>query len=272
MKIYKDINPSAYFLDLDGTFFDQPDANYPASDFNIAVAKKINSYKPVIVSTGRKNNKFLRELMAKINAPFTICSVGAQIIDNKGKTIWKATISPDDKQKIMSEFQKLGLFIFVNDTEYLYCSSNNNPLFIRSWASQIPRLNYDKIPYEDEVFKYLVFGLEKDEMVLQLEKWRSEYPSLSFHLVSKGYSIEITHKLATKGKAAQYICELLGLDIKTAMHIGDSGNDVTAKPEIGYLMAVANSMDEIKSIADFVSDHDYKNGGVGKIMSEIEHL
>lgn len=83
-----------------------------------------------------------------------------------------------------------------------------------------------------------------------------------------GGSIEITAKLATKGEALAFICEREGIDPQQVMAFGDSGNDLSMQQFAGCFVAMGNADDEVKAVADHVTES-VANDGVGKALHRL---
>ncbi|MCT4469405.1 HAD hydrolase family protein [Mycoplasma sp. HS2188] len=262
------INPQAYFVDLDGTFFDQASYDDPISQFNLMVARKVNENKYFIVSTGRQYDAKLHDLMQQINSPYAVAMVGAQIVNNQGQIIKEHLIQFN--HAVINSIIDKHLFLIINEEPILYCDSSSNISLMRNFAKNYQRLNYEQINKAAKIYKFIVFGASIEQMNELANRWKREFSDLGFHMVSGGYSIEITNAAATKGKGAKFVCELLNIDPLKSVHIGNSGNDVSAKPEIGYFIAMGNSPQDVKLNADWVGANK-ENGGVGKIISLIEN-
>lgn len=72
--------------------------------------------------------------------------------------------------------------------------------------------------------------------------------------------IEITHLNATKGKGLIQLCDILGIDIKHTMTLGDSGNDISMFQVSGLSVAMENAPDDIKKYADIVTLSNIEDG------------
>lgn len=72
-----------------------------------------------------------------------------------------------------------------------------------------------------------------------------------------------------KGTALQILTEALGLDRREIMAIGDSENDLNMLKVAGISVAVGNALDNIKEIADFVTDNDNENEGVREAIEKL---
>ena len=56
------------------------------------------------------------------------------------------------------------------------------------------------------------------------------------------------------------LCELLNIDEKDAIAIGDDYNDISMFKIVGYSVAMENSSDEVKSYADHVTKSNEEDG------------
>ncbi|VDR42556.1 HAD hydrolase family protein [Mycoplasmopsis caviae] len=162
------------------------------------------------------------------------------------------------------------MFIIFNGDNKIFGPCETSP-FIRPWTAKLDKFKYEQMPKYSKVTKILTFGKDKEEINKFYKFLTNKYPSLSFHIVSKGYSIEITHKSATKGKGNAFVCNLLNIDAKNAAHIGDSGNDINALPEVGTFIAMGNAMDEVKAVANYIGPS-FENCGISKLFEELGEI
>ena len=73
-------------------------------------------------------------------------------------------------------------------------------------------------------------------------------------------SMEITHPDASKGKALELLCDMLGIWSANAMALGDSGNDASILRRAGLGVAMGNAPEHIKAIADAVTESNVNDG------------
>lgn len=79
---------------------------------------------------------------------------------------------------------------------------------------------------------------------------------------------ELTCRGITKGSGARRITELLGGDMKNTYAFGDSMNDASVLKECAYGIAMGNSPQELKDLADYVTD-DVSSDGV---VTALKHF
>ncbi len=80
--------------------------------------------------------------------------------------------------------------------------------------------------------------------------------------------LEIGHPDATKSKALDFLANKLGIERREVMAIGDGLNDIDMLEWAGIGVAMGNSPDEVKAVADWVtSDNDH--GGVARAIEKF---
>jgi len=73
------------------------------------------------------------------------------------------------------------------------------------------------------------------------------------NVMYKGCSLEIAAPGTSKWKALQWLAQQRGIEPQHIVAIGDDTNDVEMVREAGYGIAVANALDEVKAVADYVT-------------------
>ena len=107
------------------------------------------------------------------------------------------------------------------------------------------------------------------DMELRKEIWdRLKNLGLSSVTASTTKNIEITSLSATKAKALEKLCEVLGLERKTVLAMGDGDNDMPMIQFAGLGVAMANGEEHIKQAADILAD-DCNDFGAAKILEQI---
>jgi phosphoglycolate phosphatase (TIGR01487 family) len=91
------------------------------------------------------------------------------------------------------------------------------------------------------------FDVEKARQMLM-----KEFPELD--LVDTGFAVHIKSKKVNKGTGLKRIAELMGLDAKDFVAIGDSRNDIEMLEASGFGVAVGNAHPELKKVADLVTE------------------
>jgi len=95
-------------------------------------------------------------------------------------------------------------------------------------------------------------GLRRNFDVEKAREMMKAYPDLD--IVDTGFAVHIKSKRINKGMGLRRIAELMGLDPKDFVAIGDSPNDIEMLKEAGFGVAVGNAHPALKKVADLVTE------------------
>ncbi|WP_027120888.1 HAD-IIB family hydrolase [Mycoplasmopsis lipofaciens] len=263
-----------YFIDLDGTLFDQ-NKKVRISDRNTSAILLLKNFANVIISTGRSfSDQRTQQALYQLRLTDVIASSGAQIfIDNK--LAWSKLISDEIMLKIVefAKKRKLMFVIFDNNGENMY--THNWLIYVINKIFFSKKLYSIKMDYKFNIKKHnniskVAFILKSNKSYKTiLEEFRllfSEYTN-SFS-ASGNYVIEITAKEANKGLAIVEYCKLKNIPLNTTIHIGDSQSDAVVKGYANKLVAMGNATNDLKAIADEIAPN-YKKYGIYKYFINI---
>ncbi|MDO4530480.1 MAG: Cof-type HAD-IIB family hydrolase [Bacillota bacterium] len=107
------------------------------------------------------------------------------------------------------------------------------------------------------------------DMELRKEVWeRLKKTELASITAATTKNIEITALSATKAKALEKLCEVLGLGRENVLAMGDGDNDMPMIQFAGIGVAMANGEPHILQAADIIAD-DCNDFGAAKILEQI---
>lgn len=113
---------------------------------------------------------------------------------------------------------------------------------------------------------------QKEDMPF-LQALEKEMRPMTEGVVSTSFSsnryLEINHLGIDKGVGLHELANHLGIDMKETIAIGDNFNDMAMLQEAGLSIAVANAVDEIKDICDYVTIADNNEGAVGEAIEKF---
>ncbi|ADI75005.1 SPP-like hydrolase [Methanohalobium evestigatum Z-7303] len=128
-------------------------------------------------------------------------------------------------------------------------------------SEYIPLTKLDPEYRKTEIALRRNFDLEYAKNVIKSGKYNVD-------LIDTGYAVHIKSNTMNKGTGLVKIAELMGLNPKEFVAIGDSENDLEMIEFAGIGIAVANSDQKTRSIADIVTDASYGEG----VVEAIERL
>ncbi len=252
----------AVFIDIDGTLMGRSD---DALFENLATIQKVRSLgHKVFISTGRATSYIPTKLNHKRNFDGVITGAGAVL--TLGDNILYKNLMPRD---LIEKFSK-------------YVMENNVPGFLEGHEMMYHYgIKYDP---ENEWFKgssWIEITNENITEILEndvpIEKFSviGDVPEELDEIMGEGCTVlrfskygEVIQKSCGKAKALLDIAKHLGILPENTVAIGDSMNDYDMIEAAGIGIVMANGSDEVKKIADFITD-DVDSAGVATALKRI---
>lgn len=189
------------------------------------------------------------------NAPYG-CINGGGIYDPRtDKYLWKLALGEGAMELVRAVDEQLpDIGIQLNTEKCIYFNKDNSAMERFRRVTGVPdiRCHYDEV--EEEVLK-VVFGHDDPERIDDLRRLLTSHPMAEqFDFIrSEKRLFEILPKGASKGGLLMKMSELLGIDEKKTIAIGDYDNDISMISAAGVGFAVANATEGAKAVADFIT-------------------
>ncbi|MBQ1186612.1 MAG: HAD family phosphatase [Clostridia bacterium] len=193
--------------------------------------------------------------IVKPNVPYG-CSNGAGIFDaNENKYLWNMVLPKDAVELVREVDKKLpDMGIQYNTINTVYFNKDNSALEYFRAITGLPNIycNYEEI---DETVIKVIFAHDDKNQILELEKLLNSHEKAKYFdfIRSEERLYEILPKGASKGNALCKMAELLGIDIEKTIAVGDYNNDISMVKSAGVGFAVANAIDEVKAVSDYIT-------------------
>lgn len=238
-------------LDVDGTIVPIKEGALP-SDKVVKAIEKAKQHVHISLITARPlfyMNKLFDYL--NLSGP-SVINGGSQIIDAKTrKILWEQSIAKDDLNSIVET---------IDDSyETVIIDSRNN--------------SYPVSEFRDigKPVKVVIVALsleQADKMLNKLSKIPiiATYKSSSF--TNNRFDLIISHASATKRHAIFEIKKLLNIDTQELIGVGDTYNDFPLLMACGLKVAMANAVDDLKEIADYIAP-DINEDGVVDVIEKF---
>lgn len=258
-------------LDLDDTLLD---ANTTISDQNVLALQTAAQHGIyVVLCSGRAENGIL-PYVRRLNIAgsqagrYLIAINGCSVFDlHERRQIHTCTVNADILHHANAEAEKLGLRSEVYSPDTIYYREET------SWTRRdvdLCGLNGKVVPdydaFLDKGFpKMLVPGEPQILQVLQ-KKLKADFGDSAVVFTSKPYFLEILPPKCGKGEAITWLANHIGIPQEATMGFGDSMNDESMIRLCGSGVAMINGLDYIKDIADYITERDNNNSGVGHFI------
>ena len=248
--------------DIDGTIF------IPEKEFTLEVKnciKKLsNNGIKVVLVTGRMNaaaSRIAKDL--ELDTP-VVSYQGGLVVEN-GKTLYERYLTEEQTSRILEWAKVSGENIHIN----LY---NNDILYSEKECYEVQRYcnnlhteytvkNFSEIK-KDKINKLLAIDYSNPEKISRYEKELQEiFPDL-YIVKSTPYFLEFSNPEASKKCAVEFLQNYWSLKKEEILTIGDQNNDIALLQAGGIKVAMGNATEELKAIADYITDSVYDNGFV----------
>lgn len=249
------------FIDFDGTIMDSHNGLIPKSTFE-AIALLQEKGHQVIITTGR-NIFLLEEYPRLLNIHW--------VSGSNGRFLTKDLIHLEYQDPIPSEAVK-DLIKTLRNHQIDYVLSTHNAyvthqkygssidLFSEHFKMLYPEIKQDFDDY-NHIFQINVFSNQP----IPQEVLKST--PLSF-LRASHHGYDVTMGTALKEKTLAYVEKSMGLSREDIIAIGDGLNDKGMIQYAGTGIAMGNASDEVKQVADYVTDS-IENDGLIKAFKHF---
>lgn len=227
----------ALIFDLDGTAIPKKFDGMP-SQVVIQAVQEAKKHCHVSIATGRPYELCKQILDALDIDDVCIVNGGTHLYSRKTcEYIWKQEIDAIALQELFFELKKFSHYEVADE-------------------KRLERVPLGQYRTDEPVGLSCIFSTsEKDASeIMSIVK---KFPAVTAHAVSswkdKTFDIHITHELATKKHALQSLLARINIDHKTAMVVGDGGNDLPLFELAGLKVAMGNASDDLKVHADWIA-------------------
>lgn len=273
--------------DLDGTIIDRNNniskKNFDAID--LLHQKNID----FVICTG-KSYSVSKNICSQFNAEYGIFGNGTQILNLKtGKEIYRKTVSKQDLLFLSTLAKRYNLHIhlytdnevitekleFLDLRNFILKEKNSNTLEFKVVKNMIDYIENNS----PEVFS-IVISTDKNSLIdfkhiisinsnicsAYINK-RGIYKDL---IIDKNYEyLSISPSGVNKNEALKYLSKYLNISNKDILAIGDNVNDLEMVKEAGIGIAVNNSYDDLKQVAQYVTKSNVTEGAFAEAISEF---
>lgn len=252
----------AVFFDIDGTLVSFNTRQIPESTKESIKEIRNNGVK-VFIATGRHFSTINNLGDAEFDGYVTMN--GCYCLTDPKNVIFKKRIDPSDINAFIDYLQQVREFpcVFVEEHQLTinYTDEETDYLMnlLKTNSLPINPLDY----YRDkELFQLTAFfkRSQEEEVMGVLPncsamRW---YPTFA-DVISKG---------ADKGVGIDKFCEYFGFTKEETIAFGDGGNDVEMLRHAGIGVAMGNAREEVKQVADHVTDSVDNNG----VLKALQHF
>ena len=243
-----------FCTDLDGTLYD---SNKVVSERNLQAIEYFKAEGGLFTFiTGRVpiTSAEMCEII-KPNAPYG-CINGGGIYDAvKGKYLWNVFL-PEEVMELVRVVDKNlpEVGIQFNTEKEIYFNKDNAAMVRFREITGVPNISCHYEDVEEPVLK-VVFAHHDPSQIEKLKELLASQPNAKFvdFIHSEKTLYEILPKGISKGAVLCKMADFVGIDQNKTIAVGDYYNDISMIKTAKCGIAVANAVDEVKAVADYVT-------------------
>lgn len=246
-------------LDLDNTLLekDLTIADKTLSLLQECAAKGIT----IVIATGRLF--YSAEKYAKQIGPETkvLCYNGCLVSEADGTPIFSTSLTPEIMRKVANFAKERGLYSqFYKDHEILVEKVTDgttiDPDLANTTAIEVG--NYDT--YEFTPSPKAMIVAKPEDVPMYQDELKTVIGDETYIAQSQPYLIEIMPKDINKAHSLELLCQRLGITKDEVMACGDNTNDAEMVIWSGLGVAMANAVDSLKEVAEYVCSEERSYG------------
>ena len=258
-------------LDLDDTLLRDDHTISPRTKEALMQAQEMGV--KVVLASGRPTfgmQSIASELELSKYGSYILSFNGGKIINcETGEEIFSSTLSREEVHGLYEISRREGVHIHTYLGDEIVTEDDNEFSRIESGLIGLPVRVVDsfKEAVSEPVVKTLMV-YEPDRLQEVEAKLQEELGDQFSVMRSKPYFLEFTELGVTKGTSLKQLIDVCGIKQEEVIAIGDSFNDQAMIEFAGLGVAMGNAHEEIKAIADYVTDTNM-NDGVAKVVDEF---
>ncbi|EDR23951.1 hypothetical protein, conserved [Entamoeba dispar SAW760] len=201
---------------------------------------------------------------AGIQNEYLICYNGAMICHGN-ETIFESEINKEQLEKINKIIKENNIYaqFYIRDEYFVERKIDLTESYEKKIGIKAQEIG-ENVFHLNKVTKILSIAHSKDEKI----KWMQLFTDIDGIVVTESQStfIEITRNDATKGHAVKTLAQILNINLKNVMAIGDAMNDIPMLDVAGYPVVMGQAEDRVKE-GRLVTDR-CENSGVAKAIQK----
>ena len=230
----------------------------------------------LVLCTGRPESgirPYLKDLGYLEENHYIISQNGANIYESRtGKRVMDAFLESAAIQKWIELGKKHEISVMGAGVDYYYCF-DQEPTEWMEFDVKLVSGKLKRIPTKESLntdfYKILLMGDEEQLNEFETfipEEWRDEF----YVVRSQKYLVEVLTKGVNKAFGLEKLAQKLNIQPSEIAAIGDAANDIEMLEYAGLAVAMGNASEEVKAIADIVTDTNENNGVIKAIDQLIQ--
>ncbi|MEI9933768.1 MAG: Cof-type HAD-IIB family hydrolase [Ferruginibacter sp.] len=262
----------AAFIDMDGTLLKK---DHTISNTNKEVIKKLLDKGVLVVPISARPLHGMLHLTKDIfSSDIPIVSLNGSYIIHNNEIIYQSDVELEHVANVQKELEAFGVSAMYYSQMEWHAEADNDHI---KKEQKITNVKIKIQPFAKTIAEWKTKNTGPNKILIAGEKGRIleiEQKLLNLHKgkfnmsKSKSTYLEVMSLDASKTKAIQFLLNKYGIKQNEIIAIGDNFNDKEMIEFAGVGVAMGNAPDEIKSVADYVTDTNNEDG-VAKALNHF---
>lgn len=243
-----DLKPIVSF-DVDMTLLDHKDWKIPQSAMD--AIEKLRKRYTVVVATGRDMDAGISVALRDQIRPDAIIHLNGTKVTVGGEHIYDHLFDKKLLQRILSYAETVPYSIgaTIDKKDYYVHPEGVRRHDLSLWGESYRDFADPKLLLEQEVRTIAFIGDESGAKAME-----ERFPEISVHMFAERQGADVVEKTASKAMGLKRLCEYFHVPLSQTVAFGDSMNDYDIVCLAGIGIAMGNAMEELKQVADYVTD------------------
>lgn len=271
-------------MDIDGTLVNDEKVITPLTKETLLKAQ--DKGVRLVLASGRPTSGLLKlaeELDMENHHGLFVCFNGSKVVDCQShETLYNRAISVEDSKAVLEHLKNFKARPMFDKDEYMYVNDVfDNTITYKGKSFNVMQYesrgnNYilcekrDLAAFVDfEINKILTFG-DPDYLQAHYKEMMEPFKDRLNCMFTSDFYFEYTAKGVDKAKALDSVLIPMGYKKEEMMAFGDAQNDKSMVEYVGLGVAMGNASDELKAVANEITDTNNNDGIAKAIMKHIE--
>ncbi len=262
--------------DLDETLLQTWDKKISATN-RAAIAKATEKGVKFVVTTGR-GYKTVQGTLDELGLrgkkdQYVICFNGGMIVENSDNDIlYYHGISNDEAEDLFAAAKDydVGVHVYTKDKVYVWGINRFGEREFLDGRMEVIECEEKDLSFlaGEDIVKMLYINTDFNYLTHVQNGITRLTGNLDVSFSSNRY-IEFNRKGVNKGATLHRLADMLGVDMKDTIAIGDNFNDLTMIKAAGLGVGVANLAEGIRPLCDFVTERDCDHDAVAEVIEKF---
>lgn len=269
------MDKKAIFLDLDGTLL--TDDKSITEGNRTAIGQALERGHKVVIATGRPLTSAIQqaELLGLTEQGCYLISFNGGIIYDMGNraVLSSAGIPLEVVWRVFDEANRQGVHIQTYDREKVLVEPRCDNASVRRYC-EIIHVEFGVVDsvknLVEKPTKMLLINYEDGSALGGMTQWLQEHEAETLDsFYSCASYVEIVPRGINKGWAILELATKMGIAPENTIAVGDTANDYTMIQTAGVGVAMQNGTDEVKAVADYITERDNNHSGVAEVIQRF---